>query len=244
MGKDICTAICLAGGSGSRMQSNVAKQYMLINGKPLIWYALSTFQKSRIIDDVVLVTRPDDLEYMKTEIVDRYGFDKVSAIVSGGAERYLSVLNGLKSIRQVEDDNSFVFIHDGARPFVTEKIIEDTYEAAKESGACVAAVLSKDTIKISDGNGFVASTPDRSLVWNIQTPQVFRGKLIYDAYCMLEKKLDELKSQGIAITDDAGVVELFSATKVRLVNASYENIKITTPEDISVAESILKKQLG
>lgn len=235
MKKNICTAICLAGGSGSRMQSNIAKQYMLIDGKPLIWYALNSFQNSEIIDEVILVTKKDDTEYMQREIVDKYGFDKVVSITEGGSERYLSVWNGLNKVNDICDGRHYVFVHDGARPFVTEKIIEDTYSNALEYGACVAAVPSKDTIKISDEAGFVKNTPNRNNVWNIQTPQVFEGTLIYKAYSMLMENIS-------AVTDDASVVELFTSTRVKLVNASYENIKITTPEDIGVAESILENR--
>ena len=124
-----------------------------------------------------------------------------------------------------------MFIHDGARPFLTEKILEDTYAAAVQYQACVAAVQSKDTVKISDGEGFALSTPDRRTVWNIQTPQVFETSLILQAYERLKSRLPRMQEQGIQVTDDASVVELFTETRVKLVEASYQNIKITTPED-------------
>lgn len=239
------TAIMLAAGSGSRMKSTVAKQYMLVKGKPLIWYALQTVEESEIIDDCILVTAEGDIPYMQKEIVEKYGFSKVVAIIAGGAERYLSVANACKLIAEnklpIPNKDGFVFIHDGARPFLTEQILQDTYKAVEESGACVAAVPSKDTIKIADGDGFVASTPDRRLVWSIQTPQVFDTGLIVKAYATLLDKLPEIKERGISITDDASVVELFSDKKVKLVESSYENIKITTPEDIKTAEAFLEE---
>lgn len=236
--KDIfCTAVCLAGGSGSRMKSSVSKQYMLINDKPLIWYALNAFQNSSYINEIVLVAKPDDIEYMQNEIVNKYNFDKVSVVVAGGSERFLSVLNGIKNIVSRQDKEQIILIHDGARPFVNDKIIGDTIKAASDFGACVAAVPSKDTIKISDEDGFVVATPNRKNVWNIQTPQVFKADLIKNAYGSLEK--DVVAEKNIFVTDDASVVELYSDVKVKLVEASYENIKITTPEDIKIAESIL-----
>ena len=236
--KKKCTAVILAAGSGSRMKSNVAKQFMLLDGKPLIWYALDTVEQSQIIDDCILVTGESDLTYMQEEIVEKYHFSKVNAIVAGGAERYLSVGNALQAIT---DMTGYVFIHDGARPFLTEQILEDAYEAVEKYHACVVAVPSKDTIKIADENGFVADTPSRNLVWSIQTPQVFETGLIVEAYAALREHLPELQEKGIAVTDDAGAVELFTHKKVKLVQGSYTNIKITTPEDMKTAEAFLKR---
>ena len=244
MEKKRCTAVLLSAGSGSRMKSNVAKQYMMVNGKPLIWYALQTIEQSEIIDDCVMVTGASDIDFVREEIVEKYGFTKVDRIVAGGAERYLSVANALKLIAEdgltVPNKDGFVFIHDGARPFLTEKILKDTYEAVGKFHACVAAVPSKDTIKIADEQGFAVQTPDRRRVWNIQTPQVFDTKLITEAYTRLVQELPRLKAQGIAVTDDASVVELFTEQKVKLVEASYENIKITTPEDVCTAEAWIR----
>lgn len=248
-----CTAIVLAAGAGKRMQSNVAKQYMLLNEKPIIWYALHTFEESSIINKVILVVGAGEIPYGQKEIVEKYGFTKVAAVIEGGAERYLSVWEGLKQIRNVnscdqggvlaaslEDvSNDFVFIHDGARPFVTEAIIRDTYEAAKEYGACVAGMPVKDTIKIADEDAFAVQTPNRKTVWAVQTPQVFEKNLIISAYSQLIDNLESLKKQGVEITDDAMVVETMVQKNVKLVKASYENIKITTPEDMKIAESFI-----
>lgn len=243
-----CTAIVLAAGAGKRMQSNVAKQYMLLNEKPIIWYALHAFEESNIINKVILVVGAGEIPYGKKEIVEKYGFSKVVAVIEGGAERYLSVWEGLKQLdsgllisNATENaEGNYVFIHDGARPFVTEEIIQDTYEAAKAYGACVAGMPVKDTIKIADEEGFAAQTPNRKTVWAVQTPQVFEEKLIISSYTSLIENLDKLKSQGVEITDDAMVVETMTQRKVKLVKASYENIKITTPEDMRIAESFIK----
>jgi len=240
-----CTAVILAAGSGRRMKSNVAKQFMLLGTKPLIWYALNTVEQSEIIDDCIIVTGADDISYVEREIVEKYGFSKVDSVMPGGTERCFSVAGALQRIAsgkmRVPNMDGYVFIHDGARPFLTDEILRDTYEAVKKYHACAAAVRSKDTVKIADEEGFVASTPDRRFVWSIQTPQVFDVSLAAYAYQEFIKRQEKSGEEGIIVTDDAGVVELFTDTKVKLVEASYENIKITTPDDIVIAESILRR---
>lgn len=228
-------AVVLAAGSGKRMESSTKKQYMLLLGKPVVYYSLKAFQES-FIDEIVLVVSPGDIKFCKEEIVDKYGFDKVSRIIEGGKERYHSVDAGLKSI----PDCDFVFIHDGARPLVTEEILERALAGVVKYRACVAGMPVKDTIKIADKEGCIASTPDRNLVWMVQTPQVFEFALIKKAYGMLVLSEKELIEKGISITDDAMVVETFTGHPVKLVNGSYENIKITTPEDIITAENFIK----
>ena len=245
MEKKRCTAIMLAAGSGSRMKSDVAKQYMRLCGKPLIWYALHTIEESSVIDDCILVTGAEDVSYVKNEIVKYYGFHKVDSIVAGGQERYDSVYQALRVIAagkmKTSNKDGYVFIHDGARPFLTEEILQRCYEEVQTSKACVAGMPVKDTVKIADRDNFSVQTPDRTLVWQIQTPQVFDSSLIIEAYEMLMRKKDELISGGIKITDDAMVVETFTDTPVKLVQASYENIKITTPDDMLIAEAFVSK---
>lgn len=221
------TAIVLAGGSGKRMGGDCKKQYMLIDGRPLLYYSLQTFQKSSV-DEIILVA--NEAEYCQTEIIDKYHMDKVKKIVPGGAERYNSVYQGLLAA----SDADYVLIHDGARPFLTEQMIEDSIQGAKKYQACVIGMPVKDTIKIADDKKYAASTPDRSHVWMIQTPQSFSYSLILKAY---EQVLKE-KPEGI--TDDAMVVEYCHLAKVKLISGSYQNIKITTPEDIAIAETFLK----
>lgn len=232
-----CTAIVLSAGTGSRMGGPIAKQYMSLAGKPVLWYSLNAVEQSVVIDDCILVAGQDDIEYVTKEIVQKYGFSKVHSAVAGGAERYLSVMNALKAM---DESAGYVFIHDGARPFLTEEMLTRLADAVEEYHACVAAMPSKDTVKIVDRENYAIQTPDRRTVWNVQTPQVFDARIIIEAYERLEMGMQRLHEQGIAITDDAGVVELFTNYKVRMVEGSYRNLKITTPEDMVVAEALLK----
>lgn len=223
-------AVVLAAGQGKRMQSKVQKQYLLINEKPVLYHTLQVFEKSPIISEIVLVTGKEEIGYCKTEIIEKYGFSKVHKIVAGGKERYHSVYEGLKAI----DTADYVYIHDGARPFVDELILERADEAVQEFKACVVGMPVKDTIKIADDQTFAAETPDRRKVWQVQTPQVFAYELIKSAYTELLKKDPE------GITDDAMVVETMTDRKVKLVEGSYRNIKITTPEDLEIAQVFCK----
>ena len=231
MGKTV--AIVLAAGRGKRMQSDVAKQYLLVCNKPVLYYSLKAFQDS-LVDEIILVTAESEIAYCKDEIVEKYEFSKVSQIVAGGKERYHSVHNGLKAC----EDADIVLIHDGARPFVDDAIIARNINTVKEYGACVTGMPVKDTIKISDAEGFVQETPRRDLIWTIQTPQTFRYDLIRNAYdTFLNNEEENCKLYNV--TDDAMVAELFGGLKVKLVEGSYNNVKITTPEDMLLAEAIL-----
>ena len=244
MEKSYCTAIVLAAGSGKRMGTTTHKQYLLMGGHPVLFYSLRTFQESEFIDEIILVTGKDEQEYCRKEIVDQYGFTKVSRIVEGGAERFNSVWNGLQLIKRKGN----VYIHDGARPFIDEGIIERAYECGCKSDACIAGMPVKDTIKIADTDGFIKETPKRSLVWQrvestpdratlwaIQTPQVFLADLLLKAYGKL------MKQNWIQVTDDAMVVEKMLNHEVQVFTGKYENIKITTPEDLVIAEAFLDK---
>lgn len=238
------TAIILAAGQGKRMGSDVAKQFLLLSGRPVLYYTLKNFEES-MVDEIILVTGEGQEEYCQKEIVDAYGFSKVKKIVTGGKERYHSVAKGLDAIsddikaRPDMREESYVLIHDGARPFATPEMIERGILAAQKYDACVLGMPVKDTIKISDDEGFAADTPKRSLVWQIQTPQIFERSQIKKAYKELLLREEELLEKGIAITDDAMVVELLSGKRVKLVEGSYHNIKLTTPEDLKIAEALL-----
>ena len=168
MAKKRCTAVVLAAGSGKRMNSSVAKQFLLLGGKPVLWYSLQAVEESAVIDDCILVTGADDIAFVRSEIVEKYGFHKVDRMIAGGNERYESVYRALCLMAEggmtVPNEDGYVFVHDGARPFLTEKILEDTYEAVCRYHACAAAVPVKDTIKIADEGGFAVQTPARSLV--------------------------------------------------------------------------------
>ena len=224
------TAIVLAAGQGKRMHSKIQKQFLKIQGYTVLYYSLRCFQESPLIQDIILVTGEDALSYCKEEIVKKYGFTKVSNVIAGGKERYDSVYAGLCACK----DCRYVLIHDGARPFITEEIIERGLEKVKETGACVVGMPSKDTIKLSDAEGYVKETPDRKCVWTIQTPQIFSYALIREAHDSIRKK-DMSK-----ITDDAMVIEHETGVKVALAEGSYQNIKITTPEDLYIAEAFLR----
>lgn len=217
------TAIVLAAGRGTRMGTDIPKQFLEIGGVPMIAASLKVFEASDVIDEILLVTSRDYMDYCREEIVEKYGFRKVRAVIEGGAERYDSVWNALLACPETD----YVFIHDGARPYVTEEILLRAFEAVKEYGTAVVGMPSKDTVKIADEEGFVQDTPERSRVWTIQTPQAFSYKLIRRANELLRE------SGGMrGVTDDAMIVERSGLARVRLVEGSYANIKITTPEDL------------
>ncbi|MBQ8261780.1 MAG: 2-C-methyl-D-erythritol 4-phosphate cytidylyltransferase [Lachnospiraceae bacterium] len=227
-------AIVLSAGRGTRMNSDVPKQYMELEGKPVLYYSLKAMEDS-FIDEIILVAGADDISYCKEEIVAKYNLSKVKAVVAGGKERYHSVWNGLRCVA----DADYVFIHDGARPVVKEDVLLRALDGAKECDACVVGVPVKDTIKIVDEEGLVTETPPRNRMFQVQTPQVFKYPLIRSAYERLQKEETALLEKGVAITDDAMVVELLTDTKVKIVMGSYENIKITTPEDLVLARRLI-----
>lgn len=226
-------AIVLAGGSGRRMHSNVKKQYLLIGDKPVLYYSLEAFQSSSLIDEIILVCSHEDIEQCREEIVVRYGFTKVKKIVAGGKERHDSVFEGLKAL----EDCTYVMIHDGARPFIDEEMLERIWSQLPSVRACTVGMPVKDTIKLSDTLGFVEKTLPRERLWNIQTPQAFAYDLIRRAH--------ELRAEGLLeaqITDDAMLIEYTEQIPVKLIEGSYENIKITTPEDLLYAELIWRQR--
>ena len=229
-------AIVLAAGQGKRMNSNIHKQYLLMKEKPVLYYSLKAFQES-FIEEIILVVGPGEVEYCKHEIVEQFEFTKVSKIIEGGKERYHSVYNGLLA---AGPDTSYVFIHDGARPFIDDAILERAYECVQKEKACVVGMPVKDTIKIADKDGYVEHTPDRASVWMVQTPQVFEYPLVKSGYDTFIQEEQQGRTESVSITDDASVVEQYLHTAIKLVEGSYENIKITTPEDLTVAESFLK----
>lgn len=229
MEKQKYAAIVLAAGSGKRMNSQVHKQYLIIQDRPVLYYSLKEFQDSAV-DEIVLVVGKGEEKFCRKEIVDKYGISKVKAIVEGGKERYHSVFEGLKQT----SDADYVLIHDGARPFVNQDIIRRCMQEVQKYQACVVGMPVKDTIKIADEEGYAKQTPDRKNVWMIQTPQTFSYALIYEAY------EEMLKTEDTAITDDAMVLERIKGKKSKLIEGSYRNIKITTPEDLLIANVYLQ----
>lgn len=248
--------IVLAAGSGSRMQAKVKKQFMELDGEPLFLHSFRAFCRHPLVDRAVLVTGHEDIPYM-AELLSSRGADcreKLLDIVSGGKERYHSVWRGLQRIaaeeaRIAEEDNVFastesdpplVLIHDGARPLLTAELLTAAVEAAAEYHAAVLGMPVKDTIKLLDAENFVSETPDRKRLWLMQTPQSFDFSLVYGAY----QRLMTAEAAGEPlppITDDAMVVESFGSSRIKIIPGSYENIKVTTPEDLPMAALFLRK---
>jgi 2-C-methyl-D-erythritol 4-phosphate cytidylyltransferase len=217
-------AVIVAAGESQRM-NGVDKILAPLGGKPVLAWSIEAFQRSDRVEKIILVNSQKNLEPVQCIVTDKK-YTKVAEVCVGGKRRQDSVAAGLKLLGKVE----WVIIHDGARPFLTQELIENGLEAARETGAAAAAVPVTDTIKVADENRMVVETPSRSRLWAVQTPQVFRCSLIKEAY---RKSLEE-------VTDDASIVEM-TGGKVRLYMGSYDNIKITTPRDLAIAEVLLKK---
>lgn len=228
-------AIVLSAGKGKRMGSKVHKQYLLLEDKPVLCYCLDVFEKS-FVDEVVLVVGKGEQDFCKQEIVDKFGYKKIKTIVEGGKERYHSVFHGIEAIESAD----VVYIHDGARPFITEKLLSDLDKEVKTSKACVAAVPVKDTIKTVDANGFTEKTLDRNTLWAVQTPQVFDFFVVKKAYESLIA--DENRGETIHVTDDCMVVENYTDFRSKMIYSTYKNIKITTEEDLVIAKSFILEE--
>ncbi len=230
-------AIVAAGGSGSRMGSDIPKQYLTVREKPLLYYTLKAFENSCVNGVSVAVSR-DWMQYVVSDIVDKYQLNKVIRVFEGGAERHVSVFHALDDLSDIAKEDDIILIQDGARPFVTADLIEKIASGVKEFSAAIAAVPVKDTIKISDADGFVQETTLRANTWQIQTPQGFYYGEILEAYRRLFA--EDADMGKTTITDDAMVFErAFPGKKVKLIKAFYENIKITTAEDLEVAKARL-----
>ena len=232
--KEYCAAVVLAAGQGKRMGTKTAKQFLQLGGLPVAVHCLMAFQRSKRIDEIILAVPEEQTAFAQKEIVGKYGLDKVTAVISGGNERYESVWNALQLL-EARGQDGYVFIHDGARPFIAQDVIEQAFLAAKEAGACVVGMPVKDTIKVVDASRCITDSPDRSFLWQAQTPQVFRLPLIFEAF---HRQMGEDCSH---ITDDAMVVQRQMGVRARMVEGGYENIKITTPEDLAAAEAFLKR---
>lgn len=222
-----------AAGNGSRMNSHTRKQFLIINEKPMLAFTLQTFDENSRIDGIVLVSGKEDIEICKEQIIGNYKIKKIIDVVEGGNCRQKSVYNGLKAITELGLENVTVLIHDAARPFVSERIIAENIEMTERFGAACTAVPVKDTIKSAGRDGMIMSTLDRNSLYYVQTPQSFKLELIFDAH---KKAL----SDGFTGTDDAVLLERVGAD-VRIVTGSYSNIKITTSEDLYMAEIIASK---
>ncbi|PKM79759.1 MAG: 2-C-methyl-D-erythritol 4-phosphate cytidylyltransferase [Firmicutes bacterium HGW-Firmicutes-13] len=221
--------IVAAAGRGKRMGHSINKQYLLLAGRPVLAHTLEQFSRYPF-DEIILVAAPGEEQYCKNEILDPLGLKEKVKVVPGGKERQDSIFNALKCAASQTD---VVVVHDGVRPFISLQILEDSIKTALRYGAAVTAVPVKDTIKITNDEDFVVDTPSRHLLWAAQTPQTFR----YDIICEAYQKAFETGFQG---TDDASLVERLGFP-VKINRGSYNNFKITTPEDLHLAELLLKQ---
>ncbi|MCK9444821.1 MAG: 2-C-methyl-D-erythritol 4-phosphate cytidylyltransferase [Tissierellaceae bacterium] len=223
------SVIIAAAGMSNRMGSKINKQFIAIGSKPILAHAVEKFERCRYIDEIIIVSKEEEIEYCRKEIVRKYRFNKVINIVRGGKERQDSVYNGILALDEKSD---IVLIHDGARPFVKIENIEDSIKCAADHGACVVGVPVTDTIKVVNEHRSIDNTPQRSLLWAAQTPQSFYKDTILKAY-------EKAQIDGFLGTDDSSLVERMGH-EVKMVMGSYENIKITTPEDIILGESLIR----
>lgn len=231
MKKEKITAIILAAGQGKRMNSPVAKQFLTLRDKPVLYYSLKAFEESSV-DDIILVTGSGQEKYCKENIITHYHLNKVSHIIEGGKERYDSVFRALNNIGQAD----YVLIHDGARPFITTELIENVIQQVKEFKACIVGTPVKETIKVVDQSGLITATPNRNTLWSAQTPQAFMYDEIFRAYQLFYKNENNNETE---ITDDAMIYETFLKQPVKMLMGDYNNIKITTPEDLQFAEMLI-----
>ena len=226
--KPFVTAVIVAAGNSTRM-GGVNKQFLLIDGVPVLIRTLLAFSQSDMIDEIIVAAREADIPKMFA-MIKEYKVLKVTDIVKGGKTRQESVFN---AIRRSSPLSEYFAIHDGARPLVTEKIIEDTVREAFLTGAAATGVRVKDTVKVVNENGFITATPDRNYLWAVHTPQVFERRLYLSA-------IDNVLNSEM-FTDDCKLLEEYGA-EVKMVEGSYENIKITTPEDTDIAQAILYRR--
>lgn len=234
MGKDELIVIVPAAGAGKRLGLGINKAFAMLNGAPLVVHCLHMLAVTRLVKRAVVVLAPQEVAEGQ-ELLAGYREDYFRTlpfcVVAGGKERQDSVANALAT---VEESDCYIAVHDGARPFAGRAVFERTLAAAKVHGAAIAAVPVKDTIKVVSADGIVTATPERSTLMAVQTPQIFAAELLKQAYARLAE-------HPAAVTDDASVVELMGH-KVTTALGRYENIKITTPEDLLFAENLLAQQ--
>lgn len=222
--------VIAAAGSATRMRSKINKQYLLLKSKPVLTYSLDAFEQYELVDQIVVVANPEEVDYCEREIVKKYGYRKVSGVIPGGRQRQDSVWEGLKHLGE---DTDLVAVHDGARPLMSYRMLKELMHEAEEWGAAVPGVKAKDTLKFVDRDDFVRQTLDRTTVVAIQTPQIFKYSELRSAYRLAQE-------EGFRATDDAAIFENYIG-RVKVVPGEYSNIKITTPEDLKIAEVLLRE---
>jgi len=222
-------AVVVSAGKGHRFMEGKKKQFHLLEGKPILVHTLEKFEACPLIRSILLVVGQEDMDYCLREVIEQHKFKKVSQIVPGGRRRQESVKNGIDALPK---DADIVAIHDGVRPFITRAMIEDSIHSAVRNGAVVLAMPVKETIKVSNPDGTVLKTLDRESLWQMQTPQTFQVNIIKEAYYRATE-------EGFIGTDDASLVERIGV-KVHILPGSFTNIKITTLEDLLLANLILQ----
>lgn len=225
------SAIIAAGGSGTRMKATVKKQYLELKGKPIIVHTIKRLSSIDRIKNIILSVPPEDISYCKEEIVDRYNLKKVNKIIAGGEVRQDSVYNALM---ELSVDTDIVVVHDAVRPFTAKEILETSIDTAERDGAAVTAVPESDTVKEVSKDLFIIKTLNRDILWRMQTPQTFKKKLLIQAF-------EHARKRGITSTDEAALLEGIGIP-VKIVQGSYLNIKITTPEDMMLGEFLLSRE--
>lgn len=225
-----CSVVIVAAGSGKRMNLEISKQFINIHDKPILAHTIEKFESCSKIDEIILVLSKDNIDYCKDDIVYKYNFKKVSKYIIGKDERQFSVYEGIKA---VSSDTDIILVHDGVRPFVKIKDIEKVISNANLNGAATLGVKTRNTIKICNSSNKVVNTPNRNFVWEIQTPQAFKRNLILEAH-------KSALHNNFFGTDDAMLVEALGQ-EITVVEGSYSNIKITTIEDIFLANAIFNK---
>lgn len=220
--------VVAAAGSGSRMESNVNKQYILLQGQPVLSYCIEVLEKSPLVQKIIIVAREQEVKYCQTEIVEKYGYKKVSGVVAGGSERQDSVFQGLQALGS---DTEWAAVQDGARPFLTAELLENLVEAAVIYGAAVPGIMMRDTLKTVDQESLVVQTLERGAIAAVQTPQVFNYQKLLGAY-------KQALRDNYYGTDDASLFEKY-AGPVKVIKGDTANIKITHPQDLIWAEAIL-----
>ncbi|MDE0483407.1 MAG: 2-C-methyl-D-erythritol 4-phosphate cytidylyltransferase [Candidatus Poribacteria bacterium] len=221
-----------AAGQGKRMESSVKKPYLMLDDKPILSHTIDRFEQNSVIDEIFVIVDQSDFTVCRENALTPFRYRKVRELVAGGETRQASVFNGLRAL---SDDVDFVVVHDGVRPFIDDKIIFECLEAAAEWGSAVSAVPVKETIKVANEELFVDHTPQREQLWQVQTPQVFRKSLIVEAH---KKAIHD----RIDAPDDAALVENLGSP-IKLVMGSYKNVKLTTPEDLRIAETLLNDEI-
>lgn len=223
-------ALIPAAGMGKRMGASINKQYLLLDGLPIVARTIGVFESSPLIESIYLVIPADEIPYCREHVIEACKFRKVVAIIPGGKERQNSVMNGLNAMREHVSDDDVVLIHDGVRPLITENLLSESIKAARVHDGALVAVPVKDTIKTVH-DGIVSDTPPRESLWQAQTPQSFRFGKIFRAHQSAE-------AECFFGTDDASLIER-TGGKVHIIRGDYRNIKITTPEDLILAEAFL-----